>query len=76
MLGSKFIMVSSSLLFAMSIINIIQIILQIACDAFCLSGFLLWKEGSGNKDLRLVVPLNFLFQVFVRWLAVLNQVLR
>ena len=36
--------------------------------------FLLWEEGSENKDLRVVVQWNFLFQVFVRWLPVLSQV--
>ena len=54
--------------------------LQIECNAFCVSGhvirFLLWEEGSGNKDLRVVVQWNFLFQVFVRWLPLLGEVLR
>ena len=53
--------------------------LQIECNAFCVSGhvigFLLW-EGSGNKDLKVVVQWNFLFQVFVRWLPLLREVLR
>ena len=44
--------------------------LQIESDAFCASGlvmgFLLWEDGSGKQDLRVVVGWSFLFQVFVR----------
>ena len=39
-------------------------------------GFLLWKEGSGSKGLRMVVRWNFLFQVFVRWPGVTLKGLR
>ena len=38
--------------------------------------FLLWKEGSGKQDLRVVEGWSFLCQVFERKLLVLTQVLR
>ena len=45
--------------------------LQIESDTFCASGlivmgFLLWGEGSGKQDLRVVGGWGFLFQVFER----------
>ena len=39
-------------------------------------GFLLWEEESGEQDLRAAVRWSFLFQIFIRWPPVLNQVLR
>ena len=40
--------------------------LQIESDAFCASGlvmgFLLWEEGSGKQDLRVVVWRSFFFK--------------
>ena len=52
-LGSKFLMASSSLLFAMSIINKIQIIYKVNATPFAfpglVMGFLLWEEGLGSE---------------------------
>ena len=52
-LGSKFLMASSSLLFAMSIINMIQIIYKLNVTPFgfrgLVMGFLLWGEGLGKE---------------------------
>ena len=39
-------------------------------------GFQLWEEEAGKKDLRVVVELSLLFQVFVKESPVLIQVLR
>ena len=68
-------MASSSLVFAMAHQHHPNN-LRMKCGPLCVSGlvmgFLLLEEGSGNKDLRVVVRLNFLFQVFVRWPPVLN----
>ena len=52
-LGSKFLMASSSLLFAMSIINMIQIIYKLNATPFAfrglVMGFPLWEEGLGKE---------------------------
>ena len=52
--------------------------LQIEFDAFCASGvvvmgFLLWKEGSGKQDLRVVEGWGFLCQVFWEIAACVNS---
>ena len=52
-LSSKFLMASSSLLFAMSIINMIQIIYKLNATPFAfrglVMGFPLWEEGLGKE---------------------------
>ena len=35
-------------------------------------GFLLWEEGSGKQDLRVVIDWSFLFQVFCEIAACVN----